>query len=126
MTEADARELGLRAIASGRWEHHAGALVTDGCHEWRLVESRDAGPGCLWEGEVPEGAWPVFNDDATLGVLVARVREVWGDPGMASGQFITSGWRVCRGEAGGWSLLTTAPTEAEALVAALEASPERA
>ena len=58
-------------------------VVVDGDHFhdcdgwWQDVESDD-GP--------PNGAmvWPDFRDDATLGVLRARVREVWGDPRLCT------------------------------------------
>jgi hypothetical protein len=65
---------------------------------------------------------PDLSDPATLGCLLALVREAWGDPLM---QAMNAG--------GGWVGFRPAPiwtdkegcydTEAEALVAALEAAP---
>lgn len=69
--------------------------------------------------------WPDLTDPATLGCLLALVREAWGDPRAqlyvmedADGR---EGWGLVleRGEGVG----PFAETEAEALVAALEAAP---
>ncbi len=84
-------------------------------------------------GRVPEGAdmydydrdpvVPDFNDPATLGWLLAAVREVWGsevvDCRWADSGDDSWGWQVhhCNEPRGPWRR-----TEAEALVAALELS----
>jgi hypothetical protein len=72
---------------------------------------------------------PDFDDPATLGCLLALVREAWGDPDL----FVEREQR--REPARAWSITTKSgpctcrggywygATEAEALVAALEAAP---
>ena len=70
---------------------------------------------------------PDFDDPATLGCLLAAVREVWGslssalpNPYEAPGER----WRVFSGNDSG-DEVACGPTEAEAFVAALEASAAR-
>ena len=85
-------------------------------------------PGWRWMPGMPEGELPDLSDPATLGCLLALVREAWDDPQVhaapmcAMGRHV--GWRV-------WfdAYLTVyfdGDTEAEALVCALEAAPVRA
>lgn len=84
------------------------------------------------EGRVPDGrddwddaAWPAvpdLSDPATIGALVALVREAYGRPDASVAWQETPdhrGWAVVR--AG--RVLDLAPTEAAALWAALEAAP---
>jgi len=67
--------------------------------------------------------WPDLTDPATLGCLLALVREAWGDPCLHVG-LLPARWGV-------WTsqnmplheCVGKALTEAEALVAALEAAP---
>jgi hypothetical protein len=68
---------------------------------------------------------PDLTDPATLGCLLALVREAWDDPSL-SVLFDHDGckWRVGRWEDDGLALrCRCADTEAHALVAALEAAP---
>ncbi len=75
----------------------------------------------------PHDALPDLTDPATLGCLLALVREAWGDPHASVG---SAGWDD--GEEG-WVVVACSPTakwslcdcktEAEALVAALDAAP---
>ncbi len=72
-----------------------------------------------------EGLLPDLDDPATLGCLLALVREAWGEPdAYATPRYQTAPFEV----ATEWSvfaspLLCFGPTEAAALVAALEAAP---
>ena len=70
---------------------------------------------------------PDLRDPATLGCLLALVREAWGDPtihltcvdSLEAGQY---DW-IVRSVADKWSSDLLSDSEAEALVAALEAAP---
>jgi hypothetical protein len=70
---------------------------------------------------VPNGgypdAWPDLDDPATLGCLLALVRETWED---ATTQIDSEIWWVASQNG---HKVSTGITEAEALVAALEAAP---
>lgn len=72
---------------------------------------------------------PDLTDPATLGCLLSLVREAWGDPGICvRGMLQSDGryqWYVVGGHAHGgkFSRLGIYSTEAEVLVAALEAAP---
>lgn len=77
------------------------------------------------------GVWlPDLGDPATLGCLLALVREAWGDPRLV---VIYHGEAAHPGQSEGWAVqcadnrLPVAgedyPSEGEALVAALEAAP---
>jgi hypothetical protein len=83
-------------------------------------------------GRVPDGpdmhdydrehVVPDFTDPATVGVLLAAVREAWASPTL----FVrptASGWTVMRGR--GMGKLSDGETEADALIAALEAAAAR-
>lgn len=70
--------------------------------------------------EVTGSDVPIFTDPATLGCLLALVREVYGDPSLVSGYRPHGGWQ-CVGPITGWR--KAGDTEAETLVAALEAAP---
>ena len=83
-------------------------------------------------GRVPDGpdmhdydrdhVVPDFTDPATVGVLLAAVREAWASPTL----FVrptASGWTVMRGR--GMGKLSDGLTEADALIAALEAAAAR-
>jgi hypothetical protein len=88
-----------------------------------------------WGGRVREGdgldrasAFPDFTDAATLGCLLALVREAWGDPTIVTAATLelggVRGWVAeCWAPQSPLHTLTPRPTEAAALVAALEAAP---
>ncbi len=98
-------------------------------------------PGMLWAvsrvapledytGRIVEGArrtpsgpgLPDLTDPATLGCLLALVREAWSDPYLCAVGDSDTGWRVDAVTAQVQDLHSY-PSEAEALVAALESAP---
>lgn len=118
-------DLGARAVACKGWRWMAGMRLKDG----DLVVSRRGdgapiacSPAVLF-GEFPtsrEGALPDLTDPATLGCLLALVRDAWGESGLHT-MFHDDHWRV-------WFFNDNhrwfeGSTEAAALVAALEAAP---
>lgn len=91
------------------WDHHAG---------W------PGGPPACDEGPSIARALPDFRDAATRGVLLQQVRERWDDP------WLCVAWTgvvwICVDRHGiGLVPPCRADTETAALVAALEAAPER-
>ena len=85
MDDETAKELGLRALAAG-FEWAGGVL-------WLALDA-ETGEPCegrvdvsaesvedLWSAEIVTSPWPDFRDPATLGVLLAQVRDVYDDPG---------------------------------------------
>ena len=104
MSRADLESLGRRAVACG-WQWMPGTLDD--------VGYRIRGPGATrpW-------CWPDFSDPATLGCLLALVREKHGATAHCSPS-VDGRWYVWTGMA----LITGGDdTEAAALVAALEVS----
>jgi hypothetical protein len=111
MTE---NELAKRAVACKGWRWMPGMLALD--TGLRLDEMTDD-----WEAEVPD-----FSDPATLGCLLALVREAWGCKFLvAQEDFCHKALWCVRGRGAGmpdW-LAVAGMSEAEVLVAALEAAP---
>jgi len=70
------------------------------------------------------GAEPDLGDPATVGCLLAAVREAWASPTLFA-RPTASGWTVMRGSGAGMGKLSDGPTEADALIAALEAAAAR-
>ena len=66
---------------------------------------------------------PDFTDPATVGCLLAAVREAWACPTLFTRPTV-SGWTVMHGRGMG-KRLGDGPTEADALIAALEAAAAR-
>jgi hypothetical protein len=72
----------------------------------------------------PHDALPDLTDPATLGCLLALVREAWGDPhASASWDYETNGQVVVACSRTSRWIFRDRQTEAEALLAALEAAP---
>lgn len=117
------KELAKRAVACKHWRWMPGMLNgNDG--------TRHMG-GLQWAWEDPYrhhalgleiDDWPDLSDPAMLGCLLALVREAW-----APATWITTTACLTSGGVHGWRVqgldLPMQPTEAEALVAALEAAP---
>lgn len=93
---------GARVLDAGLWASSSGVIVAD--------EN---------DGEEPD-----FADFATVGCLLAAVREVLGDPRAFVRPTLT-GWAVLPGDPFRVGMLGAGPTEADALIAALEAAARR-
>ena len=102
-----------RAVACKHWRWMPGMLVRYPTGYSERIED-DMLPGEI-QISVPD-----LSDPATLGCLLALVREAWEDPCICTAVDNTgAGWWV-----DGWqSSHDLHPTEAAALVAALEAAP---
>jgi hypothetical protein len=112
MTPAELEALARRAVACKRWRWMPGMLYK----QRRCGVRPEAATAPIIQG----GGLPDLTDPATLGCLLALVREAWGGPTLGLWcDFVKTIWIVgdYEGE------LATAPTEAEALVAALEVAP---
>jgi len=72
---------------------------------------------------ISESDVPDLDDPATLGCLLALVREAWGDPSMYAQDRGPDGWWVWQSPANAGTVARHWPSEAEALIAALEAAP---
>lgn len=123
------QELGRRAAVCSHWRWMPGMLATDGTTDYRVIaDGKEYMTTAEYEGDctvsmgglrVAVGV-PVLDDPATLGCLLALVRSAYGDPSF-----------VARCVAGYWYeesskrvlAARSSETEAEALVAALEAAP---
>lgn len=110
---------GMEAVRRGRMmdvvthdgETLARALVRD-----RSTVYMNGSVNLMWTAVT---SWlPNFTDPATVGCLLAMVREAWGDPMLfAFPDAFPDRWTVVNVDCGHHA------TEAEALVAALEAAP---
>ena len=135
-------DIAKRAVACKHWRWMRGmaAVTASGAHflrgtdtwEWDDHGALPGGPpqseiAALLSGEL----FPDLTDAATLGCLLALVREAWTDPGIScviwsfrNGIYY---WRVVDGRHQGSDFYAMSQimrlTEAEALVAALEAAP---
>ena len=125
-------ELARRAVACKRWRWMPGMLSNK---DLRVTRCDDDGyvvgyyENMSYIAECVSGSTPDLTDPATLGCLLALVREAWGPEATVSVN-ISSFWavggaRIQKGKSAGhtinlgiWKL-----TEVEALVAALEVAP---
>ena len=129
-------ELARRAVACKRWRWMPGMRTTEG---WRVIRNRTES-SCMAYDENPEnwqvadnyfqdGKIPDLRDPATLGCLLALVREAWGPTASVSvnlsGFWAVGGATVLSGKGKGSSinLGIWKNSELEALVAALEVAP---
>lgn len=110
----DLAVLGLRATHAKAFRWMPGMLVRHGT-SWSLRITDD------WVSPGVVDAWPDLTDPATLGCLLALVREQWHDV-----QSYRTGERewTCRCYDGMYWHTFVRLTEADALVDALDAAPE--
>jgi hypothetical protein len=133
-----AHDLARRAVAAPHWRWMPGMVALDSTgeeHPGRVIDDRKSlvyedADGAIHEGVVSRSDLPDLSDPATVGALLALVREAWephrGSDYIASTMHTGSGWGVgARYGSEGLAaiVLPTYETEAAALVAALEAAP---
>lgn len=125
-------ELARRAVACKHWRWMVGMrtlagdrVVYDGAHidtiETYYYSEQTYGAEFA---DLPDDALPDLTDPATLGCVLALVREAWGQPRASAGWFPHVEnliWYVADLPCG--VAATRAATEAAALIAALEAAP---
>ena len=87
------------------------------CKHWRWM------PGMLTLEEVVPPALPDLTDPPTLGCLLALVREAWGDSDIYFGSSLSTKRKRWSWVMGGGDCIGQGDTEAEALLATLEAAP---
>jgi hypothetical protein len=116
--------LARRAVACKRWRWMPGMIALDGCrvvcvYSDGYVYSNGESDGYQELAET-DCSIPDLTDPATLGCLLALVREVWGDGVhlIADGGWYVKGARLKNGSTINLGICTK--TEAGALVAALE------
>jgi hypothetical protein len=113
-------ELAKRAVACKHWRWMPGMRVVRD-NAWSEPLSQRV--SCT----VPNGgypdAWPDLTDPATLGCLLALVREAWGDTLAVCIPRSHTNWEVRLVPLHGWTHCAWGNSEIEALVAALEATP---
>ena len=125
-------ELARRAVACKHWRWMPGMLIQNADGPVRIDAVDGTQPGVLrkchftnevYVADVRSGPLPDLTDPATLGCLLALVREAWGCDRLTCQPFLSShpaklwdGWRVVGTSA------QSDHTEAAALVAALESA----
>jgi hypothetical protein len=122
---AKLKTLSRRAVACPRWRWMPGMLSDKGLRVTRC--DRDGYVVGYYEdlsyiAECVQGSLPDLTDPATLGCLLALVRKAWGQGVylLPDGGWYVKGARLQDGSTIGLGIRAT--TEAEALVAALEAA----
>lgn len=113
--------LARRAVACPRWRWMGGMRWIDNRPApLEPIALRVADIRPRDGSDVPRHALPDLEDPATLGCLLALVREAWIEP-LARAEGYPDGWRVYVPRVS--RLVGLGPSEDEALVAALEAAP---
>jgi hypothetical protein len=112
-------ELAKRAVACKGWRWMPGMAWFDGRFLQYRVQSE------AHAVVVDEGGLPDLTDPATLGCLLALVREAWGDDEAYAIPWHDEdgGWTVCVREEDRSVNVSEGDTETEALVFALEDAP---
>lgn len=127
MTDEQARALGERWLAACGISSEL-LLAVDSLRSRGLTMYRGTVSGVLWRlDEASATWWPDLRDPATRGAALEVVRERWSDPAM----YLMPLWRDLACTRRVWVVARDADaegrgsgdTEAEALVAALEAAP---
>lgn len=130
------KQLGLRATACKRWKWMPGMLLQwkpeNGshyrgrvCDTWSFKDDGDLyceGHEDRFTREELKAAWPDLNDPATLGCLLALVRAAWEEEDMGAFRYDEKRWCVEYTLGQNQHRAFYGATEAEALVAALEAA----
>jgi hypothetical protein len=124
-------ELARRAVACKHWRWMIGMRTDGGSHIINDAKPISALQHINCTDTDRSTDWlPDLTDSATIGCLLALVRKAWGDPGIyAEGQYSQGRYmyrvRGGHGHGAGFNRATKAwhPTEALALVAAMEAAP---
>jgi len=123
-------ELARRAIACKRWRWMRGMLTKRSrVVRIKLDSTVEVWAPGDWIEELPNNALPDLTDPATLGCLLALVREAWGPEATVSvnisGFWAVGGARIQKGKSAGHTinLGIWKATELDALVSALEVAP---
>lgn len=125
--DGDMRALAERAVKCKGWRWLPGMLTQFGRADADSETGKTVLNGVAY-GAVPAVAdiLPDFTDPATLGCLLALVRDAWGMHATVRNDSTTSAapvrWWVQLGD-DAQAIIGDGPTEAHALVAALEAAP---
>ena len=115
----DMLDLARRAVACRGWRWMPGMRWWTEDDRGRLDDFQPE-----YMGRPPD-ALPDLTDPATLGCLLALVREAWGKEDMNAVRLFRDGFRkwCVEYDDDATDAASYGPTEAEALVAALEAAP---
>ena len=124
------KSLAERAVVCKHWRWMPGMRAVDGAERFRVSvvshgypQGVDEQPPMKVNVDLGLRWFPDLTDPATLGCLLSLVREAWSDPSLCAndaGHYDLMFWHVYTGDR---NVSVGCQTEAEALVAALEAAP---